>query len=178
MSWNEPITELLVSATRFIPYFNCRRVASVGMTNSEWLSLMGLSFIAEIDVTLADGASQYYHFVAPSDRDVQILVRELSPDITGAEYNLYLSSTGITDGSSILTVKTNPTTGVTSTSSIHLLNAAPTTPGNFTTPIFIGKGGASNANGRSGGTDSGKNGLINYAAGTGFVARIHNFRKL
>lgn len=165
---------LLSSVSRFIPYFNCRRMATASVTNSEYLSLMGISFSVEIDVTIPEDGDVWYKFVAPPDRDVQILTRDLSPDIAGAEYNLYISATGLVEGAVLPARRTNPTTGVPSTSSVKLLTAAPTNPGVYTTPIFIGKGGASNANGRPGGTDSGKSGLTSYGRGTGFVARIHN----
>lgn len=174
MTWNDFLSSLIKGMSRNIPYFKRGRIATVGVTNAEYLPLLGISYIMEIDMTIPDGESIWFRFTAPSDRDVQILSRELSPDIAGCEYNLYLGATGFSVGDVITPTRTNPIIGVTSTSSIAMLTTAPSSQGTHTTPIFSGKGGASNANGRPSGTDSNKSGLTSYYRGTGFTGRIRN----
>lgn len=178
MSWTDTLTATINRLLRNIPLYNSRRIATVNMTNAEYLSLIGLEYRFTIDITLPDGGVYWYRFVAPSDRDVEIIQRHMMPNVIGVDYGLYLGTSGFTDAVTINPSRLNPAAGVAPTSIIRAmtLNTAPTTPGTLDdTPILIGAGGASSPNFQSGGTDAREEGFKFYPRGTGFFARIRNF---
>jgi len=161
---------------RKIPRYNSTRYAVVSMTNAEYLSLIGLSYWFNVPFTLPLAASDYwFKFTAPADRDVQILLRELMPALAGVKYELYEGTDGYTsNGDAVTCHRNNPLAGVAPLAIVQPITT-PTTFGDLIdTPIYIGEGGANNANARSGGTLSTGSGLRTYGATTGFFARIVN----
>lgn len=168
-------TGSLESLYRIIPYFNRDRLASTSFSNTEYLSMLGIVYVAEIDLTVLAGSQKWIRLVAPSDRDVQILKREMLPTITGAEYNLYFTASAFTDdGSNLIKIQTlNPLPGVTSTATIKSCSAV-TPTGNGFTLIRSGASASNSPQQQSSATNSPDEGLQTYGRGTGFYAAIKN----
>lgn len=168
-------TGSLESLYRRIPYFNRDRLASTSFSNTEYLSMLGIVYVAEIDLTILAGSQKWIRFVAPSDRDVQILKREMLPTITGAEYNLYFTASAFTDdGSNLIKIQTlNPLPGVISTATIKSCSAV-TPTGNGFTLIRSGASASNSPQQQSSATNSTDEGLQTYGRGTGFYAAIKN----
>lgn len=170
----KPYEHYLASLNRTIPGLNRSRMATADMTNAQYLSSIGVLYLMELDVTLASGAAQWFSFVPPADREVIIMMRELQPQLAGAEYNIFLGTSGATLGTTIPIDRANPAAGVAPTSVVRLITGVPTTPGTQRTPIYIGPGGG-NRNARAGGTNSANNGCTIYQrGGAGFCGRIDN----
>jgi len=169
-------TGSLETLYRRIPYFNRDRLAATSFTNTEYLSMLGIVYIAEIDVTIASLQAQWIRFVAPVDRDVQILDRNLFTTISGGEYNIYFSASAFTDDTTnkVKIETVNPLPGVSPTSICVSQSVAPTVTGPYFTPIMAGYTASNNPNQQPVGTPSGKSGLRTYGRGTGFYGRIYN----
>lgn len=168
-------TGSLESLYRRIPYFNRDRLASTVFSNTEYLSMLGIVYVAEIDLTVLAGSQKWIRLVAPSDRDVQILKREMLPTITGAEYNLYFTASAFTDdGSNLIKIQTiNPLPGISSTATIKSCSAV-TPIGNGFTLIRSGASASNSPQQQSSATNSPDEGLQTYGRGTGFYAAIKN----
>lgn len=170
----KPYEHYLASLNRTIPGINRSRMATVDMTNAQYLSSIGVLYSIELDITLANNGVQWFSFVPPADRDVIIMTRELQPQLAGAEYNIFLGTAGATLGAPIPIDRVNPAADVAPTSVVRLITGVPTTPGDKRTPIYIGPGGG-NQNARAGGTNSANNGCAIYQrGGAGFCGRIAN----
>ena len=161
---------------RNIPVYNRYRLGVTNFTNAEYLSMLGILYVAEIDITLAAGASKWVRFVAPSGRDVNILDRQLSTTVSGGEYNIYSSASAYTDDTTnLVKVQTmNPMPAITPLSTIVSQSVAPTVTGTFFTPILVGYSSTNNPNTQPVGTISSATGLKVYSRGTGFFGRIYN----
>lgn len=169
-----PYEHYLASLNRTIPGLNRSRLATADMTNAQYLSSLGVLYIMELDVTLASGAVQWFSFVPPADREAVIMTRELQPQLAGAEYNLFLGTSGATLGAAVPIDRANPAGGVAPTSTVRLITGIPSNPGTQRTPIYLGPGGG-NQNARAGGTNSANNGYTIYQrGGAGFCGRIAN----
>jgi hypothetical protein len=137
--------------------------------------MLGVVYVAEMDLTVLAGSQKWIRLVAPSDRDVQILKRDLLPTVTGAEYNLYFSASAFTDdGSNLIKIQTlNPLPGISSTSTIKSCSAV-TPTGNGFTLIRSGASASNSPQQQSSATNSPDEGLQTYGRGTGFYAAIKN----
>lgn len=161
---------------RNIPVYNRHRLGVTNFTNAEYLSMLGLVYTAELDITLAAGASKWIRFVSPAGRDVNILERNLFTTISGVEYNIYSSASAFTDDTTNL-VKVqamNPMPAISYQSTIVSQSVAPTVTGTFFTPIMVGYSSSNNPNTQPVGTVSSASGIKTYARGTGFFGRIYN----
>jgi len=168
-------TGSLETLYRRMPYFNRDRLAVTSFTNTEYLSMLGIAYVAEIDLIITAGSQKWIRLVAPSDRDVQILNRDLMPTVTGAEYNLYFSASTFTDdGTNLIKIQTiNPLPAVTSTSTIKSCSAV-TATGNGFTLIRSGASASNSPQQQSSATPAPSEGLQTYSRGTGFYAAIKN----
>lgn len=149
------------------------RLLTVDYSHVEYLSIKGKSFYFEIDKDFAVGESLWIKFTPPVNKTVEILTRQISPDLAGCKYELFRGTTGF---SVISPVNIEPfiVGGGPSSSTLNIITT-PTTIGNkYVTPIFIGKGGG-NANARVGGTNSAESGFWIYPPNSvGFVGRLTN----
>jgi len=168
-------TGSLETLYRRIPYFNRDRLATVQFTNTEYLSMLGIAYVAEIDLTVTAGSQKWIRLVAPADRDVQILKRDLLPTITGAEYNLYFSASAFTDDvTNLIKIQTiNSLPGVAPTSTIKSCSAV-TPTGNGFTLIRSGASASNSPQQQASATNATDEGLQSYGRGTGFYAAIKN----
>lgn len=169
------LSVILQRVMRRVPFFLRDRLATVTLDNAEYLSLMGLSYYYNFYFSIQAGSEVWFQFTAPADRDVQVLLRDLSPSLAGVKYELYEGTEGFTPvGLPLVCRRNNPLAGVSPLSVVQEITIPSTAGVKIDTLIYIGEGGANNANSRSGGTRSADNGLRTYARGTGFFARIPN----
>lgn len=161
---------------REIPVYQRYRLGVTSFTNAEYLSMLGVEYTLEFDVTLAAGQSKWIRFVAPPNRDVNILDRKLSTTVAGGEYNIYFTASAFTDdATNQVKIQTmNPMPGIAPLSTIKSQAVAPTVTGTFFTPILAGYNSSNNPSTRPIGTQSPNTGLKVYERNTGFYGRLYN----
>lgn len=150
------------------------RLLTINYRHVEYLSIMGKSFYFEIDKDFAVGESLWIKFTPPTNKTVEVLVRQMSPDLAGCKYELFRDTTGF---SIISTVTVEPFIigGAPSSSTLNIITTPTTIGTKYVTPIFIGKGGGQNANSRVGGTNSSESGFWIYPPNSvGFFGRLTN----
>lgn len=163
----------LEAALRVYPELTQPKLQTSIITNAESFALLGILYrcIIEIDA-LAAGASQWIRFVAPSDKEVTIISRNLASKNSGAEYRLFVGSTGITPGASKPAYNVNRRINTSPASLINL--ATVTTPGTDFGPVMYTGAGASGVGNAQAGTSSRESGFTIYPKNTGFEAKVTN----
>ena len=163
----------LESAMRVYPALTQPKLQTSIITNAESFALLGILYrcIIEVDA-LAAGASQWIRFIAPADKEVTIISRNLASKNSGAEYRLFVGSTGVTPGAAKPAYNVNRRINTSPTSLINL--AAVTTPGTDFGPVMYTGSGASGVGNAQAGTSSRESGFTIYPKNTGFEAKVTN----
>ena len=150
------------------------RLLTTNYRHSEYLSIQGKSYYFEIDKNFAAGEALWIKFTPPTNKTVEVLVRQMSPDLAGCKYELFRDTTGFSIISPV-TVEPFIIGGAPASSTLNIITTPTTIGTKYVTPIFIGKGGGQNANSRVGGTNSSESGFWIYPPNSvGFFGRLTN----
>lgn len=162
------------SALRVYPALTQPKLQASIVTNAESFALLGILYrcIIEFDA-LAAGASQWVRFIAPADKEVTIISRNMASKNSGAEYRLFAGSSGLTIGAAKPAYNVNRRINSSPTSLINLVTAV-TTPGTDMGPVMYIGAGQSGVGNSQAGTSSRETGFTIYPKGTGFEAKITN----
>lgn len=162
------------SALRVYPALTQPKLQASIITNAESFALLGILYrcVVEID-TLAAGSSQWIRFVAPADKEVTIISRNLASKNSGAEYRLFVGSSGLTLGATKPAYNVNRRINTSPTSLINLVSAV-AIPGTDMGPIMYIGAGQSGVGNSQAGTSSRETGFTIYPKNTGFEAKITN----
>ena len=149
-------------------------VGVAALSNAEYQGLLGMTYRAYIDVALAAGASQWIKFTVPSGYGLELINRDLMPNIAGAEYIIHAGTSGGTVQSAITPFNVNR--GITTPcGTVIQLIGTPTTVGSILdVPSFIGEGTNPGQSARPAGTLANEQGFDFYPAGSVIYSRIHN----
>ena len=117
-----------------------KSLSVVNYRQAEYYSLLGESFYFEIDKSFANNEVLWFKFTPPTNKNVRVLTRQMSPDLAGVVYELFSSTSDFAIASTIDT-RNFVSGGPVASSVINTLSVPTTTGTKYCTPIFIGKGG-------------------------------------
>ena len=168
----------LESALRSYPNLTQPKLQTAAITNAESFALLGFEYrLAFTFAAVPAGGVRWLKFTPPANREVAIITRTISPDVSGATYHLYTGSSGWAPTASITAYnQSDRASQLTALSAIQYNSTAPTTLGTDKGIIIrSGAGTVAGQSGRPAGTLSPEQGFTIYqAGGAGFFAEIKN----
>lgn len=140
----------LESALRSYPNLTQPMLRTSSITNSESFALLGIEYRLAFTFTAVPASGvRWVKFVPPTDREVAIVTRTLTPNVAGSTYRLYAGSSGWTPTASITAYnQSDRAAQQTALSTIQYNSTAPTTLG--TDKGIIIRSGAGTVAGSSG----------------------------
>lgn len=161
------------AAMRKIAGLSDPRVLTQTLTQIEAASIEGRLFQLTVDVILPAGVTQWFEFIAPTDKECAFTDWNFAPFYTGFEAKIITGSTGGVVGTSYTNRNVNLKYGTNSTAQFRSLTGNPTGGAVYFIPAFIPVSGV-NPNNRATGVSSASSGYRIIPAGGSFRMELIN----
>lgn len=161
------------SAMRKITGLSDPRILTQTLTQIEAASIEGRLFQLTVDVSIPTGATEWFEFTAPVDKECAFVDWSFSPFYTGFEGKVVTGSTGGTQGTSYGNRNLNLKYPTNSAALFEAIIGTPTQGTVYFIPVFIPVSG-NNPNTRSAGISSTSSGYKIIPAGGSFRLQLIN----